>query len=498
MFKKILIANRGEIAIRVIRACREMGVTSVAVFSEADRNSLHVLLAEEAYFIGPAPSNESYLKMDKIIEVAKKVGVDAIHPGYGFLSENAEFAQKLEESGITFIGPTVNNIKDMGDKLSAKKLMSEAGVPTVPGSPGSIPNLDEAKKVVSEIGLPIIIKASAGGGGKGMRIVERPGDLESAFNTCRSEGKNYFGNDAVYIEKYIASPKHIEIQVFGDQHGNVVHLYDRECSMQRRHQKIIEEAPSPSVPNEVREKMGDISVKAAKTINYIGAGTFEFIYDANTHNFYFMEMNTRLQVEHPVTEMITGKDLVQEQIHVACGEKLSFEQKDIQIKGHAIEARICAEDPVSYTPSPGQIRICRLPQGPFIRLDSHAYPGYEVPLYYDPMIAKVIAYGENRKDAIAKLGRALTEFMITGVKTNIVLHKSVLNHPKFHDGTYTTKFIENEFEVSEPKIFKFVDDHVFLVAAAISAFNERKKQDTKPVNLVSHWKQQGRKISMRL
>ncbi len=497
MFKKILIANRGEIAIRVIRTCREMGIVSVAVFSEADRNSLHVLLAEEAYFIGPASPNESYLKIDKIIEIAQKANVDAIHPGYGFLSENTEFALKLEKIGISFIGPTSKNIELMGDKLSAKDLMQHAGVPVVPGSPGVLENINDARRFLKKIGLPIILKASAGGGGKGMRVVTDEKDLESAFNTCKSEGKNYFANDAVYIEKYISSPKHIEIQIFGDNHGNVVHLYDRECSMQRRHQKIIEEAPSPSVPSDVREKMGALSVKAAKSINYIGAGTFEFIYDANTNDFYFMEMNTRLQVEHPVTEMVTGKDLVQEQINVAQGKPLSFKQENIKITGHAIEARICAEDPVNYTPSPGKVRICRLPQGPFVRLDSHVYPGYEVPLYYDPMIAKVITWGKSRDDAIQKLQRALTEFIITGVKTNIVLHKSILSHSKFLSGRYTTNFIENDLNISEPELFRFVDDHVFLVAAAIFAFNERKGESTKMKPSLNHWKTQSRKLSMR-
>ena len=497
MFKKILIANRGEIALRVIRACREMGIITVAVFSEADRNGLHVLLADEAYFIGPPQSNESYLKMDKIIEVAKKAKVDAIHPGYGFLSENAQFARKLKDAGITFIGPTPKNIELMGDKLSAKDLMAKAGVPIVPGSLGAVPDLEEAQKVCEEIGFPIIIKASSGGGGKGMRIVNKKEELSSAFRACCSEGLSYFGNSEVYIEKYISSPKHIEIQVFGDTHGNMVHLFDRECSVQRRHQKIIEEAPSPSVPEEVRQTMGEIAVKAAKSIQYIGAGTFEFIYDGHTHDFYFMEMNTRLQVEHPVTEMVTSKDLVKEQIKVASGNPLSFKQEELRIKGHAIEARICAEDPVSYTPSPGTIRVCRMPQGPFVRLDSHAYPGYEVPLYYDPMIAKVIVLGKDRIDAIEKMQRALTEFILTGVKSNIVLHKSVLDHPKFLDGSYTTKFIETELEISEPDLFKFVDDDVFLITAAISAFNDRKQKSVKTNFETSQWKSHGRKKSMR-
>ena len=497
MFKKVLIANRGEIAIRVTRACRELGIYSVAIFSEADRESLHVFLADEAYNVGPAPSKESYLNIEKILEVAKKTGADAVHPGYGFLSENTKFARACKEAGIVFIGPTPENIEAMGDKLSAKALMKKAGVPTVPGSDGAIDSLEAAATVAKKIGFPVMIKASAGGGGKGMRVVRKDSELESAFRACQSEGLNYFGDKTVYIEKFINDPKHIEIQVFGDTHGNVCHLFERECSVQRRHQKLIEEAPSPSVPPETRQKMGEAAVRAAKQINYVGAGTIEFIFDNSTKEFYFMEMNTRLQVEHPITELTTGIDLVKEQINVALGNKLTFTQAQLKQDGHAIEVRVCAEDPETYQPNPGLIRACRHPQGPFVRVDSYAYPGYEVPIYYDPMIAKVITWGDTREAAIQRMQRALTEFILSGIKSNIVLHKSILKHPKFLDGTYTTQFLEKNFEVIEPELFKEVDDPVFLIAAAITAFNDRKSKDVRQLNMLSKWRLSGRKLQLR-
>jgi acetyl-CoA carboxylase, biotin carboxylase subunit len=496
-FKKILIANRGEIAIRITRACRELGIGSVAVFSDADRDSLHVFLADEAYHIGPSPSKESYLNYRKIIEVALQAGADAIHPGYGFLSENPIFVRACVEAGITFIGPTPENMEAMGDKLSAKALMHKAGVPLVPGSDGGVETIEEAQVVVKKIGYPVIIKATAGGGGKGMRVVRADNELESAFRACRSEGQNYFANPTVYIERFINDPKHIEIQVFGDTHGNVVHLFERECSVQRRHQKIIEESPSPSVPNDVRLKMGAAAVKAAQSINYIGAGTIEFIFDNKTKEFFFMEMNTRLQVEHPITEIVTGHDLVKEQIWVAKGKPLSFKQEELKQTGHAIEARICAEDPVTYKPNPGVIRACRHPQGPFLRIDSYAYPGYEVPIYYDPMIAKVITWGDTREEAIARMDRALSEFVLTGIKSNIVLHKSILRHEKFLDGSYTTQFIEKNFEVLEPEIFKDIEDPVFLIAAAISAYQDRQSKDVRRLNVASNWRRIGRKLQLR-
>ncbi len=497
MFKKILIANRGEIAIRVLRACRDMGVQSVAVYSEADHNSLHVALADEAYEIGPAPSSLSYLKVENILKVAIDTGADAVHPGYGFLSENTELAKALEENNIAFIGPSIEHIKNMGDKLSAIEIMRANGVPTVPGSQGAVEDLETAKEISIQIGYPVMIKASAGGGGKGMRLVHSEKELESSFRSAQSEGKNYFNNSTVYIEKCILNPKHIEIQIFGDKHGNVVHLYERECSIQRRHQKLIEETPSPSVPQEIREKMGHFSVKAAKAMNYLGAGTFEYIYDYTSKDFYFMEMNTRLQVEHGITEMVTGVDLVKEQIKVAFGLPLSFKQDDIKPRGHSIEARICAEDPTNFMPSPGVIRRCRHPQGPFVRVDSCAFSGYEVPIYYDPMIAKVIVWAPTRQEAIANLKRALIEFTLTGIKSNIVLHKSIIDHAKFKDGSYTTNFCETDLVVSEPDLFRFVDDKVFLISAAIQAYRDRKSQDVSKHNLASRWKTKGRQDMLR-
>jgi acetyl-CoA carboxylase, biotin carboxylase subunit len=498
MFKKILIANRGEIAIRVMRACRLMGIQSVAVFSDADRNSLHVMLADEAYNIGPAPSKESYLNIEKIIEVCKKANVDAVHPGYGFLSESEVFAEALKKAGITFIGPTPKNISDMGDKIASRDLMKAAGVPIVPGTPGPVKDLAEAEEWSKKIGYPVIIKASAGGGGKGIRVVHEPKELASAFRACQSEGLNYFRDDRVFIERFIQNPKHIEIQVFGDKHGNAVHLYERECSVQRRHQKLIEESPSISVPANVREAMGAVAVKAAKSIRYEGAGTIEFIFDNKTKEFFFMEMNTRLQVEHPVTEMVTGIDLVQQQINVALGKPLSFKQEDIKQNGHAIELRICAEDPYTFVPSPGKIRRCRTPQGDFVRVDGYAYPGYEIPIHYDPMIAKLIAWGPTREEAIKRLQRALSEFMLTGVKSNIVLHRNILVHPTFVDGSYTTQFIEKEVIGSMKKLFMFVDDHVFLVTAALEAYQDSKSKDVTQYNMASRWKQYGRQKQMRV
>ncbi len=497
MFKKILIANRGEIALRVIRACRDLQIESVAVFSEADRDSLHVILADEAHYIGPAPSKESYLNVDKIVEVCKKAKVDAVHPGYGFLSENEDFCARLKEEGITFIGPSPECIALMGDKIQAKKTMQKAGVPTVPGSDGHVKDVAEAKEIVKKVGYPVLIKAAAGGGGKGMRLVTKEAELESAFRSAQNEARNFFADDTVYIERYIQAPKHIEIQVFGDTHGNVVHLYDRECSIQRRHQKIIEESPSPSVPQEVRQKMGEIAVKAAKAIGYYSAGTFEFILDNVTKEFFFMEMNTRLQVEHPVTEMVCGVDLVQEQIFVAAKQKLSWKQEDIRQRGHAIEARICAEDPITFAPNPGLIRRCRHPQGPFIRVDSYAYPNFEVPIHYDPMVGKLIAWGDTREEAIRRLSRALDEFTLSGIKTNIPLHKSILEQPKFLDGSYTTQFIEKDFGDLKD-IFSRVDDRVFLISAAIEAYNYHKDRGSWKANeKPSRWAVSGRNRSLR-
>jgi len=490
MFKKILVANRGEIALRVTRAAREMNIETVCVYSEADRTSLHVLLADEAYEIGPPPSTESYLCIDKIIDVAKKAGAEAIHPGYGFLSESSEFAKAVKDAGLIFIGATEDNMNKMGDKLAARELMRAVGVPIVPGSDDKVENVEQAKDWALKIGYPLMIKASAGGGGKGIRVVTQDSELESGFRAAQSEGKNYFGNDTVFMERFIQNPKHIEIQVFGDSHGNAVHLFDRECSIQRRHQKIIEEAPSISVPEDVREQMGEVAVRAAKSINYEGAGTIEFIFDNNTKEFFFMEMNTRLQVEHPVTESVTGIDLVKEQIRVAAGNELSFNQEDIVLKGHSIELRINAEDPATFLPSAGKITRCRVPQGPFIRFDGYMYAGYEVPIYYDPMLAKLIVWGEDRKACIARLKRALAEFSVTGIKTNTVLHKNIIDHPKFLDGSYTTQFVDKELTTSDQKtFFKYVNDEVFLVAAALTAFREAKGKKVENTSSMGRWRQ---------
>lgn len=497
MFKKILIANRGEIAIRVVRACRDMGIRSVAVFSDADRSSLHVLLADEAYPIGPAPSLESYLNVDKIISVAKRSGAEAIHPGYGFLSENAEFVKRVEEEGLVFIGPKAESMEVMGDKISAKDQMKKSGVPTVPGSEGAIADEKDLLETAKQVGYPLLIKASSGGGGKGMRLVTKESELVSSYQMAKSEAAKFFASDAVYIEKFVQSPKHIEIQVFGDTHGNAVHLFERECSLQRRHQKILEECPSPVLDDEIRNRMGEVAVRAAKSIEYIGAGTIEFIFDSITRDFYFMEMNTRLQVEHPVTEMCTGVDLVQEQIRVAAGMPLSFKQEDLSLNGHAIEARICAEDPSTYSPSPGVIRRCRNPQGSFIRLDSSAFPGYEVPIYYDPMVAKLIAWGKTRDEAIRRLERALEEFSLTGIKTNIVLHKSIIQEEAFLSGEYTTQFLDRDFQGTRDNLFKFVDDRVFLISLAIEAYKELKPRSTADQNILSRWKDSSRKEGLR-
>ncbi|MCO5112703.1 MAG: acetyl-CoA carboxylase biotin carboxylase subunit [Bdellovibrionaceae bacterium] len=496
MFKKILIANRGEIAIRITRACRELGIETVCIYSEADRNSLHVLLADEAYEIGPAPSAESYLRIDKIIDVAQKSGAEAVHPGYGFLSESKAFAEALRKAGITFIGATPENIDAMGDKLGARELMKKADVPVVPGS-GAIQNVAEAEAAAKEIGYPVMIKASAGGGGKGIRVVHEPKELASAFRAAQSEGKNYFNDDTVFIERFIQNPKHIEIQVFGDTHGNVVHLYDRECSIQRRHQKIIEESPSISVPDDVRKRMGEVAVNAAKSINYVGAGTIEFIFDNTTKEFFFMEMNTRLQVEHPVTEEVTGLDLVKEQIRVAHGLPLSMKQEDIRQKGHSIELRLCAEDPSTFLPSAGKIVRCRIPEGPFIRFDGYIYSGADISIYYDPMIAKLIVWGPTREQCIERLKRALAEFAVAGIKTNVILHKNILDHEKFLNGSYTTQFVDKELIPSASKtFFKFVDDEIFLIAAAITAYKESKGRRIIDLKQGKKWRISARMKSM--
>jgi acetyl-CoA carboxylase biotin carboxylase subunit len=450
MFKKVLIANRGEIALRVIRACRELGVQTVAVFSEADRESLHVRFADDDVCIGPAPARDSYLRIPQIIAAAEITGADAIHPGYGFLSERAEFAEIVAASNIAFIGPTPEQIRSMGDKAQARKLAQEAGVPTVPGTPGPVADVEEALSFARQTGFPVIIKAVAGGGGKGMRVAAAEEDFARHFQLARSEALAAFGNDAVYIEKYLARPRHVEIQVMGDQHGRVVHLNERDCSVQRRHQKLIEEAPSPGLTPETRAAMGDAAVKLARRINYVGAGTIEFLLDSDG-SFYFMEMNTRIQVEHPVTEMTCGWDLVKEQIKVAAGEKLGIPPGGLALRGHAIECRINAEDPYrNFQPHPGKITVFHPPGGPGVRVDTHIYAGYTVPPYYDSLIAKLIVHGHDRAEALAKMHQALDGFIVEGVTTTIPFLGRVLMHPDFQRGEVDTKFLERESQLFEP------------------------------------------------
>ncbi len=442
MFKKVLIANRGEIALRIIRACKELGIPTVAVHSEADADSLHVSFADEAVCIGPAPSNESYLDPVRIISAAEITGADAIHPGYGFLAENADFADMCENSGIKFIGPSAQVIRDMGNKSRAKEMMKNAGVPVVPGSEGVVETLEQGLAIAEEIGYPIILKAVSGGGGRGMRIIRAKEDFETNFQMAQAEARGAFGDPSMYIEKYIENPRHIEIQILADEHGNVVHLGERECSIQRRHQKLLEEAPSIAIDPELREKMGSVAAKGAKGVGYYSAGTIEFLLDSD-RNFYFMEMNTRIQVEHPVTEMVAGLDLVKEQIRIAAGEKLDVRQEDITIKGHAIECRINAEDwEKNFMPNPGKVEVFHLPGGPGIRIDSHVYQEYQIPPFYDSLIAKLIAYGRDREEALARMNRALDEFFIEGVKTTIPFHKKLINHPDFVAGKFDTGFLD--------------------------------------------------------
>ncbi len=499
MIKKVLVANRGEIAIRVMRSCREMGIKSVAVFSEADRTSMHVRYADEAYFIGPSPSNESYLVIDKIIKSAKKCKADAIHPGYGFLSENAEFSKRCRDEGIIFIGPSPYAIQTMGDKLTARRTMTDAGVPVVPGTKEKINDVKEAVKTIKEIGLPVMIKASAGGGGKGMRLVHKEKDIESAVNAARSEARAAFGDDAVYIEKYIASPHHIEFQILADKNGNTVHLFERECSIQRRHQKVVEETPSPLMTPEVREIMGNHAVAAARAVNYQGAGTVEFIVDDNL-NYYFLEMNTRLQVEHPITERVTGIDLVREQIRIANGNLLSFKQEDLKQNGHAIELRIYAEDPDNnFMPSPGTIKHMTEPLGFGVRHDGYVYEGYKIPVDYDPLISKLIIWGRTRQEAIDRLKRALYAYKITGVKTTIKFLGRILDVPDFVNGKYNTHFIENNRkQLMTPQKSKGDFEEMALIAAAIDYTNKIEKLNPcrQPNALGNNWKDFGRKKSV--
>jgi acetyl-CoA carboxylase biotin carboxylase subunit len=440
MFDKILIANRGEIALRVIRACREMGIKSVAVHSTADADAMHVRMADEAICIGPAPGTESYLNMAAIIAACEVTGAQAIHPGYGFLSENANFVQIIEDHGLTFIGPTAEHIRTMGDKITAKDTMIKLGVPCVPGSEGGVPDLAAAKKLGAEMGYPVIIKATAGGGGRGMKVAATEADMESAFMTARAEGKSNFGNDEVYIEKYLTTPRHIEIQVFGDGKGNAVHLGERDCSLQRRHQKVFEEAPGPSITPQERAKIGDVCADAVAKIDYIGAGTIEFLYENG--EFFFIEMNTRLQVEHPVTEAIFGVDLVREQILVAGGEPMTFGQDDLEINGHSIEVRINAERLPNFTPCPGKITAYHAPGGLGVRMDSALYQGYSIPPYYDSLIGKLIVHGRDRAEALARLDRALGELIVDGIDTTTPLFHALLQEKDIHTGEYNIHWLE--------------------------------------------------------
>jgi acetyl-CoA carboxylase biotin carboxylase subunit len=473
MFKKILIANRGEIACRVIRACRDMGILAVAVYSDADKNSLHVRMADEAHHIGPSPSIESYLCQDKIIAAAKRAGAEAIHPGYGFLSENADFVRQVKDAGMTFIGPPPEAMEAMGGKISARKIASAAGVPIVPGSVEPVSSFDQAVTTAGEFGYPIMLKASAGGGGKGMRFVAAEKELKSALGTARSEALASFGDDSVYIEKAVVRPRHIEIQIFSDEHGNHVYLGERECSIQRRHQKVIEEAPSPINSANLRQSMGECAIRVAKAVGYVGAGTIEFLLSDVDRSFYFLEMNTRLQVEHPVTELVTGIDLVQEQIRVAAGDRLSFEQNDIHIRGHAIECRIYAEDPQNnFMPSPGTITRLRVPNGPGVRDDGGVYEGCEVSIFYDPLISKLAVHGRTRGEAIRRLRRALMEYEIGGIKTTIPFFRKVTVDSEFVEGKLDTGFISR---LEERDVAGTVDEDATDLATIAAAIANTKR-----------------------
>ena len=485
--KKILVANRGEIALRVMRTCKEMGIAIVAVFSEADRNAPFVKYADEAVCIGPAPSNQSYLLGDKILAVAKELEVEGIHPGYGFLSENAQFSEDVQKAGITFIGPSASSIEVMGSKLAAKDAVKKYNIPMVPGTDDAVTDINKAKKTAALIGFPILIKASAGGGGKGMRIVKNEQEFEEQMKLAVSEAVSAFGDGAVFIEKYVASPRHIEIQVLAEQHGNIVYLFERECSIQRRHQKVIEEAPSSVLTPEIRKAMGECAVNVAKSCNYYGAGTVEFLLDEQK-NFYFLEMNTRLQVEHPVTEMITGVDLVKEQIKIARGGELSFSQSDLKINGHAIEVRVYAEDPSNnFLPDIGQLTTYKRPQGIGVRVDDGFEEGMEIPIYYDPMIAKLITYGSDREQAINRMIRAIDEYKITGVETTLGFCRFALNHDAFTSGNFDTHFVNNYFSPED-----LISDENDEVAALIAGYIFNKKSVLKAkeadLRIKSNWR----------
>ena len=493
--KKILIANRGEIALRVMRSCREMGIKTVAVYSEADRNSPHVKYADEAVCIGPPASSQSHLNMNKIIDACKLLGADGIHPGYGFLSENSDFAKLVSDNDITFIGPSPEAMDMMGDKLSAKEAAKKYKVPMVPGSEGAITSVEEGKKIAGDAGYPILIKASAGGGGKGMRIVEKEDEFEEQMKLAISEATSAFGDGSVFVEKYVAGPRHIEIQILGDNYGNIVYLFERECSIQRRHQKVVEEAPSSILTPELRKAMGECAVNVAKACNYSGAGTVEFLLDEN-NNFYFLEMNTRLQVEHPVTELISGIDLVKEQIKVARGEKLSFKQSDLKINGHAVEIRVYAEDPCNnFLPDIGRLNTYRRPQGLGIRVDDGFEEGMDIPIYYDPMISKLITYGKDRHEAIERMIRAIDDYKVSGVETTLGFCRFVMQHHAFVSGKFDTHFVKKYFT---PEVLKKEQENEMEIAALIasSMLNNKQSNQSKTTSEVtenkSKWKQRAK------
>ncbi|OFV98352.1 MAG: acetyl-CoA carboxylase biotin carboxylase subunit [Acidobacteria bacterium RIFCSPLOWO2_12_FULL_54_10] len=510
MFPKLLIANRGEIAVRVIRACREMGIRTVAVYSEADRAALHVLKADEAYPIGPSPARDSYLRIDKIIDTARKSGAQAIHPGYGFLSENPSFAAACEDAGITLIGPSAASMELMGSKTRSRQTMQSAGVPFVPGATQGIGSLEEAMKIADSFGYPVMVKAAAGGGGKGMRMVASAGEMSSAFRDAKSEALNAFGNAEVYIEKYIEHPRHVEIQVLGDTQGNTIYLGERECSIQRRHQKVMEECPSPIVDEEMRRQMGEAAVKAARAANYHNAGTIEFLVDRN-RNFYFLEMNTRLQVEHPITELVTGIDLVKQQIRIAAGERLTLQQEDIVMRGAALECRIYAEDPGNnFFPCPGLIRRLEVPSGPGVRDDSGVYEGWTVPVDYDPLISKLAVWGANREEAIHRMKRAIGEYYVGGIKTNLSLFQTILRFPDFLEGRLDTGLIDRLLALEDAlKIpsgetgVEALDPYLWSAAAMAAVLHEAsqqsngRKNSSLPAPAPSAWKLDGRRSLAR-
>ncbi len=496
MFKKVLIANRGEIAVRIIRACRELGLETVAVFSEADRNALHVRYADEAYLLGPAPSRESYLRADKIFEVAKTSGADAIHPGYGFLAEREDFSARCAELGITFIGPKPSSIAAMGDKAEARATVIKAGVPVVPGTEdvGNMTN-DDLLRIAPQIGFPLLIKATAGGGGKGMREVKTIEEMPTLLASARREAESAFGDGNVYLEKLVEGARHIEFQIMADSFGNVIHLGERECSIQRRHQKLLEEAPSPFLDDELRKKMGDVAVRAAQAVDYVNAGTIEFLVDKE-RNFYFLEMNTRLQVEHPITEMVTGIDIVAEQLRIARGRQLSYTQEQVQFKGHAIECRINAEDPFNnFIPSTGRITHSLIPTGPGVRVDTGVFPGFEITPFYDPMIAKLIVWGETRAQAILRMRRALEEYRIVGVRTNIPFHQTLMDSHRFMGGQFDTRFVEERFSMDDAMEPSESSAEIAAILATLVAHQENERSATivrRNERDTSNWKWVGR------